>query len=298
MGQGKNDYGSWWHEEAGEMDFTHALKMELLHSEQSPFQKIDIYDHKKFGRVLVLDDLIQASQADEFIYHEMAVHVPVLGRKKDKLSALIIGGGDGGLLRELLVHQSVEKIVMAEIDRRVIELSNEYLGVNGDYDDPRVELVCQDAALYVDAALERGEQFDLIFMDITEPVGPSASLFTELFLDKLVAVLKDDGVCVDSDSVFIGKDRISFLQEVSSDEEQSLLEIMRSGRFFPHINVYRSIVPMYPGAEFGFFLYTKDGHSYGEPYREHDGKHYNSAVHKGAFALPNWWKHELGFGKK
>jgi spermidine synthase len=294
----KIDFSTWWHEDPGAIGFTHAMKMKLLHSEQSPFQKIEIYDHKDFGRVLVLDDLIQASEADEFIYHEMAVHVPVLGRKRENLRALIVGGGDGGLLRELLVHDNIEKVVMAEIDRRVIELSNEYLVINGDYNDPRVELVCDDAARYVIEALGRKEQFDLIFMDITEPVGPSASLFTEEFLDNLVAILKDDGVCIDSDSVFIGKDRIRFLQEASSEEEYSLLEIMRSGRFFPHLDVYRSIVPMYPGAEFGFFLYSKDGYDYSTPYEEHDGKHYNAAVHKGAFALPNWWRNELGFGKK
>lgn len=285
---------TWWHEEP-QMGFTHALDMQLLHREQSPFQLIEVYDHAEFGRVLVLDGLIQASQADEFIYHEMAVHVPVLGRKRDSLRALIIGGGDGGLLREMLVHDHIEQVVMAEIDRRVIEISNEYLAVNGDYNDPRVTLVCDDAANYVAEAVGRGETFDLIFLDITEPVGPSASLFKQAFLDNLVRVLSDDGVCIDSDSIFVGRDKIRFLQETSSDEAQGLLEIMRTGRFFPHVAGYRSIVPMYPGAEFGFFLYTKDAHDYSRPFKELTGRHYNAPVHQAAFALPTWWRDQLGF---
>lgn len=294
MTDAKSDFANWWHEEP-QMGFTHALDMKLLHREQSPFQLIEVYDHAEFGRVLVLDGLIQASQADEFIYHEMAVHVPVLGRERKNLNTLIIGGGDGGLLRELLVHDHVSEVVMAEIDRRVIEISNEYLAVNGNYDDPRVTLVCDDAANYVAEALDQGKQFDLIFLDITEPVGPSASLFKQAFLDKLVAVLADDGVCIDSDSIFVGRDKIRFLQETSSEEEKGLLEIMRSGNFFPHVAGYRSIVPMYPGAEFGFFLYTKDAFDYRHPFRELTGKHYNAAVHTAAFALPTWWRTQLGF---
>ena len=295
MASSKTDYASWWHEESEDVGFTHALDMKLIKSMQSPFQIIEIYEHNEFGRVLVLDGIIQASQADEFIYHEMAVHVPLLGRERRNVNALIIGGGDGGLLRELLVHDHVDHVVMAEIDRTVIDLSNEYLGVNGNYDDPRVTLVCDDAAKYVKAAVDRGEQFDVIFLDITEPVGPSASLFTEDFLKNLVAVLKEDGVCVDSDSIFIGKDRIRFLQEICGDEEQSLLQIMRSKRFFPHVAGYRSIVPMYAGAEFGFFLYTKDGYAYDRPFRELTGRHYNPPVHRAAFALPTWWREQLGF---
>ena len=295
MAEQKTDYSKWWHEESEDVGFTHALDMQLVKSVQSPFQLVEIYDHREFGKVLCLDGIVQASQADEFIYHEMAVHVPLLGRKRENVSALIIGGGDGGLLRELLVHDHVAKVVMAEIDRAVIDLSNEYLGVNGDYDDPRVTLICDDAAKYVKAAVGRGEQFDVIFLDITEPVGPSASLFTEEFLRNLVTVLKDDGVCVDSDSIFIGKDRIRFLQEICGEEEKSLLEIMRSGTYFPHLAGYRSIVPMYAGAEFGFFLYTKDGFDYSKPFKELTGRHYNPPVHSAAFALPTWWQEQLGF---
>ena len=132
---------TWWRERSDGLGIAQALEFRLLHREQSPFQTIEIFDHSAFGRILVLDGYIQASQADEFIYHEMALHVPLLGRSRQDTSVLIIGGGDGGALREALVHDFVSQVTMVEIDRRVIELSQQYLAINGDYDDPRVTLI-------------------------------------------------------------------------------------------------------------------------------------------------------------
>ncbi|MCG8491401.1 MAG: polyamine aminopropyltransferase, partial [Sneathiellales bacterium] len=137
---------NWWHEETEGVAFTHALDMTKIHEEQSPYQKIEIFEHDTFGRVLTLDGLVQASQADEFMYHEMAVHVPLLGREREEAKVLIVGGGDGGILREVLVHDFVSRVVMVEIDERVVETSKEYLGIHGDYDDPRTELIIGDAA--------------------------------------------------------------------------------------------------------------------------------------------------------
>ncbi len=289
------DYSKWWHEDSGGIGLTHAFEMELLHKEVSPFQKIEIFEHKTFGRILVLDGLIQAAQADEFIYHEMAVHVPLLGRHRDEATVVIVGGGDGGILREVLKHNEVTRVVMVEIDRMVIELSKQYLGIHGDYDDPRVELICADAADYLRQAAEKGDSFDLIVLDLTEPVGPSSSVFTEAFCQDLANCLRPDGVVLDSDSIFVGKDRVQFLQEICGDKEENLVSVMKQKRYLPHVSAYRSIVPLYPGAEFGFFLYSKDGFSYAEPFRDFQGRHYNADVHRAAFALPTWWKKELGF---
>ena len=163
------------------MGIAQSLDMVLLHAERSPYQLIEIFEHAAFGRVLVLDGYLQASQADEFIYHEMGLQVPLLGRKRENASVLIIGGGDGGSLREALVHDFVSAVTMVEIDQRVVELSQEYLGVNGDYLDPRVNLMFDDAGHFVSDARARGQTFDVIVLDLTEPVGPSASLFTEAF---------------------------------------------------------------------------------------------------------------------
>ncbi|MAL78530.1 MAG: spermidine synthase [Sneathiella sp.] len=286
---------NWWHEETEGIAFTHAMDMTLLHSEQSPYQKIEIYEHPVFGRVLTLDDLVQASHSDEFMYHEMAVHVPLLGRQRENAEVLIVGGGDGGILREALRHEFVTRVVMVEIDRRVVEVSKEYLGINGNYDDPRAELVIGDAADYVRQARQRGDTFDLIILDLSEPVGPSSSVFTRAFCEDFSACIKPDGVVLDSDSIFVGKDRAYFLQELCGDKDQNLVSIMQRERLLPHVAAYRSIVQLYPAAEFGFFLYSLDGHDYSTPVAELTGRHYNPELHRASFALPTWWRTNLGF---
>ncbi len=113
----------WWHERSDGHGITTSVEVKLLHSEQSPYQLIEIYDHQSFGRLLVLDGYIQASQADEFIYHEMAVHVPLLGRERKDASVLVIGGGEGGIVRESLKHDFVTSVTMVEIDQRVVDLA-------------------------------------------------------------------------------------------------------------------------------------------------------------------------------
>jgi len=279
----------WWHERSDGVAVAQALEVTLLHREESPFQLVEIYESADFGRILVLDGYVQASQADEFIYHEMAMHVPLLGRPREDTSVLIIGGGDGGALREALVHDFVTSVTMVEIDRAVIELSARYLGVNGDYDDPRVTLVVDDAGALVRQARARGETFDVVLLDLTEPVGPSASLFTEAFCAELAGIVSEEGVIVDSDSLYLSLAGGRFLQEVSGEGE-NLVSVMRRTRLLPHIEVYRARIPLYPGADFGYFLYSRDGVSLRHPVRTHQGRHYDPDVHQAAFALPPWQK--------
>ncbi|MEZ5670242.1 MAG: polyamine aminopropyltransferase [Alphaproteobacteria bacterium] len=283
----------WWRERSDAIPAALSLEVRRLHREQSPYQAIEILEHADYGRILVLDGLIQASQADEFIYHEMALHVPLLGRARRDAAVLIIGGGDGGALREALVHDFVARVTMVEIDRRVIELSNRYLGVNGAYDDPRVQLIVADAAGPVRDARARGEIYDVILLDLTEPVGPSANLFTEAFLADLCALVAPHGVIVDSDSIFLDRNGGRFLQEVSAGGE-NLVNAMRRTGLLPHMQVYREKVPLYPGADFCFFLYSRDGASLAEPVAAHTGRHYDPAVHRAAFALPPWQRRWLG----
>ncbi|MDM7951017.1 hypothetical protein [Hydrogenophaga sp.] len=279
----------WWHERSDGHGITTSVEVKLLHSEQSPYQRIEIYDHQSFGRLLVLDGYIQASQADEFIYHEMAVHVPLLGRERKEASVLIIGGGDGGILRESLKHDFVTRVTMVEIDQRVIALAKEYLAVNGDYDDPRVTLVIDNAANYVSQALQSGQRYDLIVLDLTEPVGPSSCLFTEKFLTEVVSLVSETGVILDSDSIYLSQSGGDFLQEVSGDGD-NLVTVMQRTRLLPHIEVYHTNIPLYPGADFGFFLYSRDCVSLRKPVKAFEGRHYNADVHQAAFALPNWQK--------
>ena len=135
-------------------------------------------------------------------------------------SVLIIGGGDGGILRESLKHDFVTSVTMVEIDQRVIDLASEYLAVNGDYDDPRVTLVIDNAANFVSQALKDGKRYDLIVLDLTEPVGPSSCLFTEKFLTEVVSLVSETGVILDSDSIYLSKNGGDFLQEVSGERRQ------------------------------------------------------------------------------
>ncbi len=282
----------WWRERSDGLGIAQSLRMTLLHREQTPFQLVEIYDHADFGRVLVLDGYIQASQADEFIYHEMAVHVPLLGRVRDDAAVLIIGGGDGGILREALRHDFVTKVTMVEIDRRVIELSAHYLDVNGDYDDPRVELIVADAGGVVGAARKNGDSFDVIILDLTEPVGPSAGLFTREFCAELAGIVSPSGVIVDSDSMFLSLNGGQFLQEQSGGD--NLVSVMLKTRLLPHIDIYRTKIPLYPGADFGFFLYSRDGVSLRRPVAAHYGRHYDPDIHHAAFALPRWQREWFG----
>ena len=279
----------WWHERSDGLGVATSLEVKLLHSEQSPYQLIEIYDHAAFGRLLVLDGYIQASQAEEFIYHEMAVHVPLLGRERKNASVLIIGGGEGGILRETLKHDFVTDVTMVEIDQRVIDLSNEYLGVNGDYGDPRVTLIVDNAATVIRKARENGKKYDLIVLDLTDPVGPSSCLFTEDFLNDLVTLVSDTGVIIDSDSIYLSKSGGDFLQEVSGDGD-NLVTVMQQTKLLPHIEIYHTKIPLYPGADFGFFIYSRDGVSLRHPVKDFEGKHYNADIHQAAFALPSWMK--------
>ena len=283
---------TWWHERNGELGVSLLLDAKTLHKEKSEFQDIEILKHDHFGTLLVLDGYIQACQADEFIYHEMAVHVPLLGYVHDKASVLIVGGGDGGILREVLVHDFVDTVTMVEIDHRVIELSNKFLGIQGNYDDPRVSLQIKDAADFVKGAISVGKKFDLIVLDLTEPVGPSANLFTEQFIFNLSTIVAENGVILDSDSIFISKMGSRFLQEESAGGE-NLINVMRRKKFLPKIDIYRTNIPFFPGADFGFFIYSQNNISLREPKVTYVGRHYDPDIHKAAFILPKWQQYLL-----
>jgi len=284
----------WWRERDEGLGVAQALKMRRLHRERSAHQEIEVWEHAVLGRVLVLDGLIQASQADEFLYHEMALHVPLLGRHRERASVLIVGGGDGGALRQALVHSFVARVVMVEIDARVIEVSNRFLGLAEDGDDPRAEIVVADAATYLREARARVDRFDVILLDLTEPVGPSGGLFGEAFCHDLAACLAEGGVVVDSDSLFLTTDGPRFLQELCNDGAPNLVSLMRAHCLLPYLAAYRSVVPIYPGADFGFFLYSADGHDYSNPVSHYTGRHYTPDIHRAAFALPPWWPTLLG----
>lgn len=273
----------WWYE-TGANEVRLSLRMRLLHRERTPYQLLEIYEHPFFGRVLVLDGNLQTTQGDEFIYHEMLTHVPLLGALPANLkdaSVLIIGGGDGGTLREVLRHDWVRRVVMVEIDPVVIERSKEYLGFNGDYDDPRVTLITGDAAQYVAEEAVRQSPFDAILVDSTDPVGPAEVLFTLEFIRNAWTCLKPDGVfarhlCMPLFDGPIVRDGVARLRQV-----------------FPRVEVYQATIFTYIGAQMAFVACTKNGRSVREPQRLLTGRYYNPDVHRAAFALPTWWITDL-----
>ena len=161
-------------------DYAQSLGVtKVLYDNNSSLQHIQVFENDRFGRVLTLDGVVQTTQGDEFIYHEMLTHVPILAHG-NATRILIIGGGDGGMAREVLRHKSVEKVTMVEIDEGVVAFSKTYLPSlsNGAFDDPRLDLVIADGA---DFMVTSTDEFDVIIIDSTDPVGPGEVLFTDSF---------------------------------------------------------------------------------------------------------------------
>lgn len=166
----------------------------LVASKRSRYQQIDVVDTEEFGRVLVLDGLIQSTEADEFYYHESLVHPAMILHENPK-KVLILGGGEGATLREVLKYKSVEKAVMVDIDEDVVNIAREYLGSwhEGAFNDPRAQVVIEDGKKFVEESKER---FDVVIMDLTDPYGPEIArdLYREDFIRRIHEVLTEDGV--------------------------------------------------------------------------------------------------------
>lgn len=201
---------------------------------QSDFQDIVIFESESHGRVLVLDGAIQITEGDEFVYQEMLTHVPLLAHGNAK-RVLIIGAGDGGVLRRVLEHSTVEKAVMCEIDGEVVRLSKEFLPkIAGDaWTNPRGEVIIGDGIDYVRRAPDAS--FDVIIVDSTDPIGVGEVLFTDEFYQNSARILTEGGLIVNQCGVpFMQADE---LRETS----------LRRRQFFPHVGAYIAAVPTYVG---------------------------------------------------
>lgn len=246
-------------------------------------QHLVIFENAKFGRVMALDGVIQTTEADEFIYHEMLTHVPLFshGNVKD---VLIIGGGDGGMLREVCKHSSVGHITQVEIDDQVVEMCKEYLPNHsaGAYDDPRVNIVIDDGANFVRAT---DKQFDVIISDSTDPIGPGEVLFTTDFYADCKKCLKPGGVLVTQNGVAFMQ-----LDEVTTTNK----------RLDPHFadhSFYCAAVPTYIGGVMTF-AWATDNEALRKASQDEieqrfkvaniKTRYYNPAIHKASFALPQY----------
>ncbi|MCS7236603.1 MAG: polyamine aminopropyltransferase [Armatimonadota bacterium] len=232
----------WLWDHGGE-GFAQAYRVdEVFLDAQSPYQRVRVIRTPMFGRMLILDDAVQTSEADEFCYHEMLAHPPLLTHPQPR-RVLIIGGGDGGLLEEVLKHP-VERVVMVEIDRLVVDATLRHIPeIPGRaFDDPRTELRIEDGFAYVRDCQER---FDVALVDSTDPQGPSVPLFGEAFYGDLFRLLGDDGVlAVQSGSPLYQADLVS--------------QVRRHLRtHFPVVRTLLTCVPSYPGVLWTFTLASK-----------------------------------------
>ncbi|MBQ5418001.1 MAG: polyamine aminopropyltransferase, partial [Oscillospiraceae bacterium] len=270
-----------WFTEVHSADAKMSIRVDKqLHSEQSEYQRIDVFESPEFGRFLILDGYMMLTEKDEFIYHEMITH-PAMASFPGVKKALVIGAGDGGTLRELSRYKTIEHIDMAEIDERVVEVCREFIPRTAcGLDDPRVHIHYEDGLKYV----RRKEDFyDLIIVDSTDPFGPGEGLFTSEFYGNCYKALTENGILINQhESPYYAEDAKAMQRAHRRIRE-----------FFPICRVYQAHIPTYPSGHwlFGFASKTID------PLRfDADGwnalglktRYYNTELHKGCFAIPNY----------
>lgn len=246
------------------------------HTEKTEYQELALIDTEQFGKMLVLDGTVQTTIEDEFVYHEMITHVPLFTHKNPK-KALVIGGGDGGAIREIIKHPSIEKVVLCEIDGRVIEVAREHLPqISCALDDKKVEVLVADGIKYVN---EHKNEFDIIMVDSTDPVGPAVGLFAVDFYKAIYESLKEDGIFVaQTESPFFQKELITrVFKDVKS--------------LFPITRLYTCAIPTYPS---GYWSFTMGSKKY-DPLETDTGsipdigtKYYCPEIHKSVFSLPKF----------
>ena len=252
-----------------------------LYTAQSEFQRIDVFDSKEFGRFLTLDGYMMLTEKDEFIYHEMITHIPMAVHPNPK-NILVIGAGDGGVIRELTRYPNVESIDLVEIDELVIEVSRKFLPTTACcLGDERVHIFCEDGVKFIRRC---DNKYDVIIVDSTDPFGPGESLFTKEFYGSCNKALRDDGIMVNQhESPFYDEDALAM--------QRAHRKIVES---FPISRVYQAHIPTYPSGHWLFGFASKKYH----PVRDLNSvkwnmlglktKYYNTKLHAGAFALPNY----------
>ena len=252
-------------------------------------QDLLIFHNAKFGRVMALDGIIQTTEADEFIYHEMLSHVPIFAHGAVK-KVLIIGGGDGGMLREVTKHQAIESITQVEIDQNVVDMCKKYLPnhSNGAYDDERVNLIIDDGLSFVQNSQEK---FDLIISDSTDPIGPGEALFSSDYYQACHNCLNPHGILVTQNGVVYFQ-----LDELKQTAQ-------RIAPYFKDWHFYSAAVPTYVGGimTFGFAsddlsVRGTDQKTLEKRYLESKitTRYYNPAIHIASFALPQYVLQAIG----
>ncbi|MDR5587019.1 MULTISPECIES: polyamine aminopropyltransferase [Clostridium] len=276
-----------WYTEKHTEDVKFSIRVDReLYSEQSDFQRIDILESREFGRIFTLDGLMMVTEKDEFIYHDMIVHVPMATNPNIK-NVLVIGAGDGGTIRELTRYKTIEKIDMVEIDERVVEVCKKYLPKTAcKLDEERVNIVYEDGLRFV---RNKENEYDLIIVDSTDPFGPGEGLFTKEFYGNCYKALGKDGILVNQHE----SPYYEYYAKSMKDAHEKIQGLFKVNK------VYQAHIPTYPS---GHWLFGFASKKY-DPIEDLDAelwnklgiktKYYNTDLHVGCFALPTYVKELL-----
>jgi spermidine synthase len=273
-----------WYQDSIEFGHSFTLRVKIkgvLYNARSQYQEITILETEKLGRMLVIDGITMLTEWDEFAYHEMIAHVPLLVHPRPS-RVLVIGGGDGGTVREVLKHPEVEIIHLCEIDEEVVAACRRYLpSLASSLEDPKVKIFYEDGARFV---TQHPDSYDIIIVDSTDPIGPGQILFQREFYENLKKALSRDGIAITQcESIFLHQNVIrgvfSFAQEL-----------------FPQLGYYYTLVPTYPSGVIGFFFCSLKRNPLQdlEAARAEglkDLKYYTPRIHLSAFVMPRFAEH-------
>ncbi|MDD3839484.1 MAG: polyamine aminopropyltransferase [Clostridia bacterium] len=271
-----------WYTEEHTKDAKFSIRVKQhIFSHKSQFQQLDVFDTFEFGRMFTLDGLIMLTEKDEFIYHEMITHVAMGTNTKIK-NVLVIGGGDGGTVRELTRYKTIERIDMVEIDRMVVETCKKYLKfTSSELDDDRVTLYFEDGVKFVE---NKKEIYDLIIVDSTDPIGPGEGLFTRQFYKDCFNALSQEGI-------LINQNESPYYQD---DAKQMIRATCKISDIFPLMMNYQVHIPTYPSGHWIFGFASKGlnpvKHFNAAEWESFNlqTKYYNTDIHTACFALPNY----------
>lgn len=258
----------------------------VLFSEQTPYQKVEVFETDSWGNLMTIDGMVMLSEKDEFVYHEMLTHVGMFAHADPK-RVLIIGGGDGGTAREVLRHPYVKQVDMVEIDEAVVRASKEFLPGVGDWDNPKLNVLFEDGIEFVK---KNDQPYDVIIIDGSDPTGPAEGLFETEFMQASYDGLSDDGILTaQTESPWIGEYHKSMKQVFSALD-----------KIYPVSKMYLAYIPLYPAGMWSFSFASKGVNPLSsdtlnrveERLETIEGsmQYYNVDVHQGCFALPNFVK--------
>lgn len=277
----KNQTMDLWFQDS--IEFGHGCSLHIkiknvLYHTRSDFQEIVIMETEKLGRILVIDGITMLTEYDEFAYHEMISHVPLLVHPNPS-RVLIIGGGDGGTVREVLKHPEVESVHVCELDEKVVNACREYLpSLASCFEDSRVKVFYEDGARFV---TEHPESYEIIIVDSTDPVGPGQILFQRKFYEDMKRALTSRGIAVTQcESIYLHEHVI-----------RGVFSFAKA--LYPKLGYYYTLVPTYPSGLIGFFFCSLER----DPIKDIDAvraaqlkglKYYTPAVHRASFTLPRF----------